>query len=116
MTDWAALSARYEAEAKDAWVNLVAASHRLSDRTPVRTGSGTAIIPNQTTYAAERPTSAGPQQIIATEDGRYYDRSGWHEGDVGPIEDWVYFERWVDGRREAHGYIHPVTRRLVQSG
>jgi hypothetical protein len=39
----------------------------------------------------------------------------WHTGDATD-DDWVYYERWTERGRVAHGWIHAATRRLLQSG
>jgi hypothetical protein len=56
-------------------------------------------------------------EVTLTEDGGYYDRSGWHDGDdESDIDGWIAFERWSTRGREAHGFIDPTSRKLVQSG
>lgn len=62
---------------------------------------------------AER--TAIPVVALLTEDGRYAEVSAWHDGPVGDDE-WVRYERYSARGREGHGYVHAVTRRLVQAG
>lgn len=52
-------------------------------------------------------------ECTATEDGRYVDLTGWHEG-ASAAE--VYYERYSSRGREAHGWVDARTRKLVQSG
>lgn len=53
---------------------------------------------------------------VLTEDGRSCQSHAWHNGDVGSAESWVAYERWTVTGRAAHGFIHPVSRQLVQAG
>ena len=55
-------------------------------------------------------------QVILTADGEDADPGTWH-GEPDDQQPGVYYERWdlTSGPR-SHGYIHPVTRRLVQVG
>ena len=54
--------------------------------------------------------------VTLTEDGRSCQSHVWHTGDPGSAEDWVAYERWTTTGRAAHGFIHPVSRQLVQAG
>jgi hypothetical protein len=55
------------------------------------------------------------RDVIATQDGRYIDLTGWHEGDASEDE-WVFYERYSTRGREGHGWVHRGTRKLLQSG
>ncbi len=119
---WAAQVAQFEAEAKVAWPSLVAQMKERGDArlTPVQTGAGVGVIAVQASYghadeAAVLAGQAEPIAIVATQDGRHYDRQGWHQG-PSDIETWVYFERYEAGLRVAHGYLDPTTRKITQSG
>lgn len=58
-----------------------------------------------------------PVEVTLTSDGRHYDRNGWHAGpDFGDGSEWVRVERWTQDGMKFHGYIHPVSRKLVQAG
>jgi hypothetical protein len=75
----------------------------------VDTGSGVSLVVNHRhdlrgEYAAE---------VTLTQDGRRYDRGGWHTGQEA---EWVYVERWGVAGREFHGYVDSVSRKLLQSG
>lgn len=121
--DWAAISARYEAEYAAAWDLMVAAKGLTS----FPTGSGVDVIRVAASWPAgvdEEGVLSGavaPTEIVVTSDGGQYRRDGWHDGE-SDIDSWVYFERWERelgtsrGYRVAHGYIDPVSRRLVQAG
>lgn len=56
--------------------------------------------------------------VVLSEDGGYVpERVQWATDDpTCPIERWVRYERWTPEGRVAHGYIHPESRRLIQSG
>lgn len=128
---WAEMSAIFEEQAAVAWPNLVAAwkegphlveSHGTARVRPVQTGAGVALIVNSVSYGQDRPglldeiiaKTALPVGLVATEDGRGY-VNAWHEG-PSDIDVWVYFERYENGSRVAHGYIDPVSRKIVQTG
>lgn len=125
---WAEMSARFEAESKEAWSNLVAQSRaKGAARThPVQTGAGVGLIVNQVNFGQDREgllaeVQAGTAEVVglvATEDGRGY-QNEWHltaDGHQADIEDWVYFERYDLGHRVSHGYIDPTSRKIVQTG
>ncbi len=125
---WAEMLARFEAEAKVAWPNLVAQARAKGAARvqPVQTGSGTGLIVNQVNYGQDREglleeIKAGTAEVVglvATEDGRGY-VNAWHLGADGPqaaIDGWVYFERYDAGHRVAHGYVDPTSRKIVQTG
>lgn len=119
-TYWAEQVARFEAAAQVAWPNLVAASKTMGDRTQVQTGAGVGLLVHRVSYGTEATEAdvlarvAQPVQIIATQDGRGVVLE-WHEGE-SDIDAWVYYERWENGLRLAHGYVDPTTRKIVQTG
>lgn len=116
-------SAEYEAEAAEAWVNLVAViqSSGAERLRAVRTGFGGAVVPVAATYPvnvaedAVVARTAVPEEILATEDGSWAEPGVWHQGPESD-EPTVYYERWRDGVRVGHGYVDAASRRLVQSG
>lgn len=58
-------------------------------------------------------------EVVLTQDGRSAPLGRdlrWHHGDTPDADEWVYYERWTAEGRVGHGYLHPETRRLVQSG
>lgn len=117
---WAEQVARFEAEAKVAWPNLVAASKEIGNRGQVQTGAGVALVVNSVSYARGTAVEdvlsrvAPPVGIVATQDGRGVVLE-WHQGE-SDVDGWVYYERWENGLRLAHGYVDPTTRKIVQSG
>jgi hypothetical protein len=54
-------------------------------------------------------------EATLTEDGRYYNTRGWHDGPAAH-EDWIRVERWGLNGREFHGFIHRESRKLLQAG
>lgn len=117
---WAAKVAQFEAEAKVAWPNLVEVAKAIGDRAQVQTGAGVALIVNQVGYGKDadldaiKARTATIETIVATQDGRGVILD-WHQGETD-FETWVYYERWAEGVRIAHGYVHPATRKIVQTG
>lgn len=120
-TYWAALSARYEAEAARAWTGIVERATRRIDRTdPIQTGAGIALTVSLLRYPLGTPEeavlagTAVPEYAELTEDGRY---ARWQEWETGPGSGTdVYYERWENGTRVAHGWLDAESRKLVQSG
>lgn len=120
-TYWAALSARFEAEAARAWTGIVErAAGRLVDADPIQTGAGIALKVTLLRYPKGTPEesvlagTAVPEYAELTEDGRY---ARWREWETGPGSGReVYYERWEDGVRVAHGWLDAESRKLVQSG
>jgi hypothetical protein len=120
-TYWAALSARFEAEAARAWTGITERATGVIGRTePIQTGAGIALTvtllryPLGTAEEAVIANTAAPEYAELTEDGRY---ARWQEWETGPGSGReVYYERWEDGVRVAHGWLDAVSRKLVQSG
>lgn len=59
------------------------------------------------------------ETVMLTQDGRFVPEPlRWHTDHetVPSPDEWVYYERWSARGREGHGYVHPTTRRLIQSG
>ena len=55
--------------------------------------------------------------VLLTGDGHSGDPRKWcHCGESESAEGWVYYERWTLSGRQAHGFLCPACRRLVQSG
>ena len=59
--------------------------------------------------------TAAPEQVLLTSDGRYAETHAWHEGPADDAE-WVRYERYSARGMESHGFVHGVSRRLVQTG
>ena len=59
--------------------------------------------------------TATPVGVLMTSDGLYAQTHAWHEG---PAEDheWVRVERYSARGMEFHGFVHAVSRRLLQTG
>lgn len=76
---------------------------------------GLTTVPDAARYGGTRITNPGVAEAVTlTQDGRGYNRDGWHQGDDG--EDAVYVERWTASGREFHGWIDSRSRKLVQAG
>lgn len=67
---------------------------------------------------AEQIDGISPSRYVLTDDGKFGSARVWHTTDDGPMADGdtVYIEAWEDGWRTFHGYIDPVSRKIVQSG
>jgi hypothetical protein len=79
----------------------------------VDTGAGMPLVVN----LRENIRDGYAETVTLTEDGRAYDRRGWHEGPDSPDWlPWIYVERWGIAGREFHGYVDPVSRKLTQAG
>ncbi len=82
---------------------------------PVQTGAGVPLV--VASSFPEKATLGGfvvdHLTVVLTEDGGPYIPE-WHEGETG--DEVVYFERWRGGARYSHGFLHPVSRKLVQAG
>jgi hypothetical protein len=97
-----------------------AAITKLQGLETIDTGEGIALICNLAQYG-QVPVetvldgTATPVHVVLSQDGRRVDYSNWHEG---PAEDaeWVFYERWTPEGRRAHGWVHSVSRKLLQSG
>lgn len=119
---WAEFSARMEAEAACAWETLIAQTRSTGPArvAPVLVGAGVGVIVQTATYAEgttdeEAINRTGEiASLVATADGRGVILE-WHEGETD-VETWVYYERWTEGRRVAHGYVDRTSRRIVQTG
>lgn len=103
---------RYE-QARTAVLGL-----RLGDA--IDTGNGVLVVNRRSFIAGTEVAdvvagTAVPEAITLTEDGRSAWVEAWHEEgeDAG---DWVRYERWTAEGRVAHGYVHRVSRRLLQAG
>ena len=59
--------------------------------------------------------TATPVEAVLTGDGRYAERNAWHDGPADDAE-WVRYERYSARGMESHGFVHGVSRRLVQTG
>ena len=63
------------------------------------------------------------EHTTMTGDGRGADRQRWcqcsvHGLDPGPVPfgEWVRYEGWTAAGRDAHGFVHSVCRRILQTG
>lgn len=101
--------AQFAAEYAAAWDEIVDRLRTGDLRKRVRTGFGGSLIIANAVYVDGKGT------VTLTEDGLPAITDQWHTGDHDG--DSLYFERWEGpSRRMFHGYIDPVTRRLVQTG
>jgi hypothetical protein len=63
-----------------------------------------------------KATGGLDQRAVFTTDGGEAITSEWFQGDEDGLDEAVYYERYVDGQRKAHGYVHRTARTLVQVG
>lgn len=110
LTDAEVALAVFAAEYTAAWDEILDRFRTGDLRKRIRTGfGGSLIIAN----ADNGPSTLG--FILLTEDGLPASTNEWHTGDEHG--DSVYVERWDGpGRRTFHGYVDPVSRKLVQTG
>jgi hypothetical protein len=54
-----------------------------------------------------------PERVVATQDGRHADLTGWHQG---PGSEEVYYEALNRDGSGSHGWVDGLSRKLVQSG
>lgn len=59
--------------------------------------------------------TAQPEEATLTSDGRSAHTHAWHEGPAADDE-WVRVERYSHRGMEFHGFVHSVSRRLLQTG
>lgn len=111
---------RADAARAAAWDGIVARrwNGEVPQDVPLDTGEGIPLIVVELHYgpAATEAVLDGealPIKAVLTGDGGGYVPE-WHAG--APSGDSVYIERWEEGVRTFHGWIDPVTRRIVQTG
>lgn len=113
---------RAAAKADVAWDEMVArvTGDRSRWREPLDTGAGIPLTATLARYPKGTPEDdviagvATPEYVELTGDGRY---ARWQEWETGPGSGSdVYYERWQDGVRIAHGWLDAESRKLVQSG
>ena len=59
--------------------------------------------------------TATPVEATLTADGRTANTREWHDGPAADHE-WVRVERYSARGMEFHGFVHAVSRRLLQTG
>lgn len=86
----------------------------------IDTGAGPLTVvhrswPAGTTVQRVLADALPADSVVLTSDGRSYYAEP-HQGTESPIESWVYVERWEQRGRVFHGYVDPISRRIVQWG
>ncbi len=59
--------------------------------------------------------TAHPIEAVLTQDGRGM-LPEWEREDPNALDTAIYYERWSTRGREAHGWLHADTRRILQAG